>query len=81
MSLRKPYDNPLPPAEEVINRANKVNVTKADLLRLQKEYESLIEKNPPKEIKRLHTLFYDVNEEEVSSKKVSILQNAISIIS
>ena len=62
MSLRKPYDWPLPSVEEVINKANKVNVTKADLFKLKKEYEWNIAKNPPKEIKRLQTLFYDGNE-------------------
>lgn len=77
MSLRKPYDNPLPPAEDVISRANKVNVTKADLLRLKKEYESNIEKNPQKKIKRLNTLFYDIHEEEKSIKRQSIVSNSV----
>ena len=76
MSLRNPHDNPLPPAEEVISRANKVKVTKADLLKLKKEYESHIEKNPHKEIKRLNTLFYDLNEEEKASNIQSMVSNS-----
>lgn len=63
MSVRKPYDGPLPSVEEVISKTNKIDVTKADLQRLKKEYESNIAKNPPKEIKRLQTLFYDINED------------------
>ena len=78
MSVRKPYGGPLPPVEEIISKTNKINVTKADLLRLKKEYESNIAKNPPKEIKRLQTLFYDISEDENKSLDSNIVVKSIN---
>lgn len=40
-----------------MDRASKVNVTKAELMRIKKQYEAVAAKNPAKEIKRLPTLF------------------------
>jgi hypothetical protein len=56
----------LPPVETIIDRANKMNVTKEDLILLKKEYLSNVAINPRKEIKRLPTLF------ETPSDNVSV---------
>lgn len=53
----------LPSIEEIIDKANKVNVTKEEIMALKKEYEQKYARNPPKEIKRLPT-FFDVKSEE-----------------
>lgn len=51
-----------------MDRASKVNVTKADLMTIKKQYEAVAAKNPVKEIKRLPTLFDGPNEEDKEEK-------------
>lgn len=72
MSLRsgKLEDTPLPPIEEIMNIASRVNVTKEDLQILKKEYDTNIAKNPPREIKRLPTLFNIGNDEESKNDNI-----------
>ena len=60
----------LPPVEDIINKANKVKVTKEEIMLLKKEYEQKYAKNPPKEIKRLPT-FFDVISEEEKERSIS----------
>lgn len=65
----------LPPVEEIIEKANKVKVTKEEIMTLKKEYEQEHAVNHPKEIKRLPT-FFDVKSEE--EKDISISNKNIA---
>jgi hypothetical protein len=55
-----------------MDKANKMNITKEELILLKKEYQANVAKNPPKEIKRLPTLFEIPHEEnEVPSANLA----------
>ena len=54
----------LPPVETIIEKAKKFKITKEDLMTIKKDYDTNFAKNPPKEIKRLPTLFEGAEEEE-----------------
>ena len=50
--------------EDIIEKARKFKITKEDLISLKKDYETKFAKNPPKEIKRLPTLFDGIEDLE-----------------
>lgn len=66
----------LPSIEEIIDRSNKVKVTKETIMALKKEYEQKYARNPPKEIKRLPT-FFDIKSEE--GKEISGSNKNVSV--